>query len=381
MRILYLINAGIMGGRERHVMTLVKSLPKAIEYCVCAVSPGEATDKMREDGLNIRVLGGKNGHDLRIAPRFIRLLKEFRPDIVHAHSAAFLPYCILKFFTGIKLVQSVHGPSVSGREWEARRRSVAWKIKTFVSRLLQRRPDYYLPVSRATWDEFKMVHPNARGEVFFNALNLAALPHSRRKPSGHHAAGMAQQLNEAPRKRIVGMVGRMADQKDWPSFVEIARIVRSKMPNVEFWGIGANEEWGRANIAGDIGCVKWFGTRQDARELISQMDVFVMTSRHEQLPTTMLEAFALHVPVAGFLPEGGTSEILALARGCEVALMSKERDCGKVADAIMRILSDETLYAAMVREGDRIVREYFDMEKLCETQLLDVYKRLLIKES
>ena len=63
MKVLYLINAGIMGGRERHVMTLVKSLPKEIEYCVCAVSAGEATEKMIAEGLNVKVLAGKSGHD------------------------------------------------------------------------------------------------------------------------------------------------------------------------------------------------------------------------------------------------------------------------------------------------------------------------------
>ena len=87
----------------------------------------------------------------------------------------------------------------------------------------------------------------------------------------------------------------------------------------------------------------------------------------------------MHVPVAGFLPEGGTSEVLALAQGCEAALMNKERDCAKAADAVIRILSDDALYADMVREGDRIVHEYFDMKKLCATQLADVYKRLMRK--
>lgn len=368
MRVLYLINAGIMGGRERHVMTLVKSLPAEIESCVCAVSAGEATDKMFAEGLNIRVLGGKSGHDLRIIPRFVRLLREFKPQIVHAHSGAFLPYIVLNFFPRIALVQSIHGPSVSGAEWAARRKSLAWKIKGWLANLLQRKPDYCLPVSQSTWDEFKTVFPWARGEVFYNALNLDALPKAREE--GKRAG-----------TKIVGMVGRMADQKDWPSFVEIARLVRLKMPNVEFFGVGASEEWARANIAGDIGCVKWFGTRQDARELISQMDLFTMTSKHEQLPTTMLEAFALRVPVVGFLPEGGTGEVLALSRDADAALMVVERDCAKVADLVVQVLSDASLREEMVQAGYRIVTEFFDMKKLCATQLLDVYKHFAAKET
>ncbi len=368
MRVLYLINAGIMGGRERHVMTLVKSLPKEIEFCVCAVSAGEATDKMFADGLNVRVLGGRNGHDLRILRRFVSLLKEFKPDIVHTHSVALLPYFVLNFFPRIALVQSIHGPSLSGAEWEARRRSLAWKVKGWLAGLLQRRPDYCLPVSQSTWNEFKAVYPWARGEVFYNALNLDALPktNEERKRAG---------------TKIVGMVGRMADQKDWPSFVKIARQVRDIMPDVEFWGVGASEKWARTNITGDIGGVKWFGTRQDARELIAKMEIFIMTSKHEQLPTTMLEAFALKVPVVGFLPEGGTAEVLALSRDGEAALMVKDRDCAKVADLVVQVLSDASLRDRMVQAGCRIVTEHFDMKKLCATQLLGVYKRLTSKEA
>ncbi len=379
MRVLYLINAGIMGGRERHVMTLVKSLPKEIEYCICAVSSGEATEAMRQVGLDVRVLGGRSGHDLRVLPRFIRLLREYKPDVVHAHSAALLPYMAMRFFPKIAFVQSVHGPSISGVEWAARRKSIAWKMKSILARILQRKPDYFLPVSQATWDEFKIVYPDAKGEVFFNALNLGALPAPRRS-RGDRPTEDASQQNPSTRRRVVGMVGRMADQKDWPSFAKVADLLKARMPELEIWGVGASEEWARENVGEDARYVKWFGTRQDARELIAQMDVFVMTSKHEQLPTTMLEAFAMHVPVVGFLPEGGTIEVLALAQGCEAALMDKERDCGRVADSVIRILSDTVLYADMVREGDRIVHEYFDMKKLCATQLLDVYRRLVGKE-
>jgi len=376
MRVLYLINAGIMGGRERHVLTLVKSLPKEIEYFICAVSAGEATEAMQAAGLNVRVLGGRNGHDLRVLSRFVRLLREFRPDVVHAHSGALIPYMVLRFFPKIAFVQSVHGPSVSGAEWAARRKSVAWKMKSILSWILERRPDYYLPVSQATWDEFKIVHPDAKGEVFFNALNLDALLAVRRSRGDHPTEGAAQQ-NPSARRRVVGMVGRMADVKDWPSFAKIARLLKERMPDVEVWGVGASEEWARENVGEEARHVKWFGSRQDAQELVAQMDVFIMTSKYEQLPTTLLEAFAIGVPVVGFLPDGGTEEVLALAQGCEAALMNNERDCEKAADAVIRILSDEKLYADMVREGDRIVHEYFDMKKLCATQLMDVYGKLI----
>ena len=361
MKVLYLINAGIMGGRERHVLTLVKSLPKGVEHCVCAVSGGAATDAMREAGLNVKVLGGRSGHDIRIVTRFIRLLRAFRPDVVHAHSSAFLPYVVLNCFRGVPLIQSIHGPSASGKEYEARAKSLKWKVKTFASRLFERKPDYYLPVSNATWDDFKTVHPCAKGEVFFNALNLDKLPKAKKDIS--------------QRKIVVGMVGRMADVKDWPSFSRVASIVANKRHDVEFWAVGADMCWAREN-----GCetdnVKWLGLRQDAQDLISKMDVYVITSKSEQLPTTLLEAFAIGVPVVGFMPEGGTKEVVALSEK-KSALLLPERDCQHLADELVRVIDDKKLRTSMIEEGRNIVAKHFDMRKLCATQLMGIYERII----
>ena len=364
MRVLYLINAGIMGGRERHVMTLVKSLPKEIEYCICAVSAGEATDRMFTEGLNVRVLGGRNGHDWRIVPRFIRLMWEFRPDIVHAHSMPFLAAVVLRFYPRVPVVKSIHGTTVSGEEWKERRKSPAWKMKGILQKILQRKADYYLPVSMSTWNEFKSVNPDAKGEVFFNALKLEGLPEAEH--------------DNFRRKKVVGMVGRNADQKDWPLFCKVARSVLAKRSDIEFWGVGADSFWAKEKCGEDSCCVKWFGSRQDARELIARMDIFLMTSKHEQLPTTLLEAFYIGVPVVGVLPEGGTREVLALSTKTS-ALLLPERDCEKVAAAIVRIIDDPKARADMVGVGKGIVMKHFDMEKLCATQLMGIY-RGLIKE-
>ena len=360
MRVLYFINAGTMGGRERHVHTLVKSLPSSIEPLICAVSGGKATDAMVKDGLPVQILGGKNGHDPKVFFRFIRLLHTFKPDIIHAHGSAFLPTSAMRLFPRIPLIESLHGPA-------------SLSAKKSLLSIFPRPPDYYLPVSKATWDEFQRVNPSARGEVFYNALNLTDLPTAGRTDA--NTTG----------KKIIGMVGRMADVKDWPSFVHISAIVMSKDPTVEAWAIGDGPIRGtceslwldlaRQNQI-DPSRLKWLGTRQDARELMAQMSALLVTSHSEQLPTTLLEAFALKTPVAGFIPEGGTREILALAKDT-CALLDAERSIEATTKNVLRILEDDQLRARMTSEGFRIVHEHFDMKKLCATQLVEIYEKVI----
>jgi glycosyltransferase involved in cell wall biosynthesis len=253
----------------------------------------------------------------------------------------------MRFFPRIAFAMSIHGPSVSGAEWAARRRSLRWKLKEIAAAAVERRPDYYLPVSGSTWKEFLQVRPGAKGEVFYNALRLDAIPKRQPRPGRE--------------KKVAGMVGRMADQKDWPSFAAIARAAVSSRGDVEFWGVGADEAWAAENVGENAKYVRWFGSRQDARDLIAQMDVFVMTSKHEQLPTTLLEAFAIGVPVTGFMPEGGTSEVIDLSGGAS-AIMIEERDCAKAAANVLKILDDPALAASMVAAGGETVHRHFDME-------------------
>ena len=359
MKVLYFINAGTMGGRERHVHTLVKSLPSSVEPLICAVSGGAATDAMAKDGLNVQVLGGKNGHDPKVFFRFIRLLRAFKPDIIHAHGNAFIPTSAMRLFPHIPLIESLHGPASPN-------------AKRLLS-TLPRRPDYYLPVSQATWDAFQRLHPSARGEVFYNALNLTNLPTAG--SAGANTAG----------KRIIGMIGRMADVKDWPSFVRISSIVMSKDPTVEAWAIGDGPTRSSCEALWrdlaqqkqlDPSRLKWLGTRQDARELMAQMSALLITSHSEQLPTTLLESFAIGIPAVGFIPEGGTREILAFSQS-PCALLREDRSVESAAADVLRVLDNASLRTSLVAEGSRIVHEHFDMQKLCATQLIAIYEKVI----
>lgn len=370
MKVLYFINAGIMGGRERHVCTLVKALPKEIEYLVCSVSVGESTNAMIEKKCNIKVLNCRNGHDIRLFWRFYKVIHDFKPDVIHAHSEALFPFWVLKMFKHIPIVYSIHGPSTNMAECVERKKSLWFFLKSKIEKFLKRKPDYFLPVSKATWEDFLLLNPKAKGEVFFNALDFSLLPKQEKTQ------------NDFP---IVGMVGRMADEKDWGSFLEIAAELIRRKPNLSIWAIGdgplkkeMQDYWTylveKNNIDGSL--LTWFGSRQDARDLILKMDVFLLTSKHEQLPTTVLEAMALRTPVVGFLPVGGTKEILDLSPK-KIALLNEERSVLKVVDDTLHVLKDKSLRNSLIDEAFNVVHHHFDMNQLCATQLITIYNRLM----
>ena len=330
------------GGILNHTKCLLKEL-RACEwvevYCIGEDEP---------------YVGGKyQGHDIRKLYQLRRAIKMFRPDVVHVQKFCLVNFFYLKFFTRIPRIVSLHMPYGGLRGFKGH------VLKWLMS------PCYFLPVSSATWHDFQSVYPGARGEVFFNPIRVTGAA-----PQGRWSE--AWKSGDVP---IVGMVGRNADQKDWPSFCACMKAVRENVPSVECWGVGVGVEQARS-FGAVAECIDWKGRQTNGREWIGRMDVFLMTSKHEQLPTTVLECFLMRTVICGFIPAGGFSDILSFSNGALREVFIEDRDVGKLAEVVVRILNDADLRRRLIEDGWQIVTRHFAAEKIVPEQLVPIYRKV-----
>ena len=320
MKVLY-ISDRRMGGIVNHVKCLTECLPPEVERYVI----GECGDEP---------FAGKSGHSIREWFQIRRVIKRFRPDVIHFNTIPLFMALYVKLFWKGGVVCAIHTPSNPNPRFS--RRLVNWAVQ----------PCYWLPVSDANWKRFKAYHPGVEGEVFYNPIRIEEVK----------VRGEGEQRREG--LFIVGMVGRNADQKDWPSFHKVAEKVKvrgeGEQWNVQFLNAGENEP-----------C--------NGREAIAKMDLFVMTSKHEELPTTVLECFMLGTPICGFLPTGGTSDILQYSNGPLKNVFIKERDCEKLADIVMDLMAHPEKRQELVEDGRQILEGHFDAEKNVQGQLMRIY--------
>ena len=176
-------------------------------------------------------------------------------------------------------------------------------------------------------------------------------------------------------KKVIGTVGRRAEVKDWPAYVKLSSNVSKDVPPFEFWGVGVSAEEAKAEFGTDADCIQWKGLQPNGREWISKMDLFVMTSKHEQLPTVVLECFAERTPICGFIPDGGMHEILSFSSGPLKEAFIKDRDISRLAEIVVDLMTDETKRKAVVEDGWRILKEHFAAEKLVPGKLMEIYRR------
>lgn len=342
MRILYVINTGQVGGMQRHVLCLMRAL-KGVGVAETAVVLNTELDSeivlmFENKGCKVYRLCGRSGHDWRIVCRFHQILKEFQPDVIHAHGIPlFLLIYLAIWKRSISLLQSIHQPT---------------QKPSFVERVLDFlfawRINLWLPVSSPTWQQFVKWYPKARGEIFFNPLYLADFERD-------DIADFTKPRNG--KRWVIGMVGRNADQKDWPSFHRVEQLVKAQLSDVDF--LNAGEE---------AVC--------DGRAAMRQMDLFIMTSKHEQLPTTVLECFALGTPICGFVPDGGTTDILAFSNGAVANAFIHSRSCEQLAQVLIDLINTPTKRQALVEDGRQILENHFAAEKLVPNQLMAIYRSM-----
>lgn len=320
------------GGILRHVKCLRECLPPEVETYEIGYGGDEE-------------FAGRNGHDIREFFQIRRVIRDFKPDIVHLHSIPLFMALHLKFFTDIPKVCSLHTPSAL---------RVA-KDRHILNIIVQ--PCYFLAVSKKTWERFLLNYPGVKGEVFYNPIHISSMPCKRR----------------ASKNYVVGMVGRFADVKDWPSFVKTCLKIRERRPDVVFQAVGVSREEAMHIEGSEL--ISWLGVRDDAKKIIGGMDILLLTSESEEMPTVILEAFAMNTPVAGFIPQGGVEEIVEMCP--ESGIWRHDRNCDGLADDVIRLLEDDKLRARCVKAARALVEAKFDAARNCRTQLMEVYRKVV----
>lgn len=371
MRVLHIVSEGKMGGLQSHVLCINACLRSAgIDSRVCIIGQADFLGKkLGESQIPFVALNGSSGHDCCAFIRYVQLVRRFQPHIVHFHDAPLLPMMYYKVINQRqKVVASLH------TSWRPR-----YNLRMRFQRWLRSRVELFLPVSQATWCRYLKDSPWASGVVFYNPIKIDALPD---KDCNY----IRNELKVQKDVKIIGTIGRMTLLKDIPSFLRACRILMDERDSVHAVVVGDGELlqshislWNSLS-GGDVNVrnrLHWLGKRNDATKLIGGMDVLLMTSYSEEMPTMMLEAFGMHTPVAGFIPMGGTAEVLELPEAKKIALLNKCRDIGSLVDDIKQLLDDPEKAKAISDNAHKCLCQHFDAMRLCRDQLIPIYEKVL----
>lgn len=309
----------------------------------------------------VRMIDLRASRVLTSLPGLIRYLRDQRPCALlsaldHANAVAICARWLARVPT--RVIVTVHStPS----QVVANARTLRARLLPVWTRFFYHWADAVVAVSQGVADELvRYVRiPAEKVQVIYNPIVMPDLFRKAEEPLDH------PWFRDGEPPVILG-VGRLTKPKDFPTLVRAFALVRQQRP-ARLMILGEGE--GRPELEQ---LIKELGLEEDVAlpgfvqnpyPYMKRAAVFVLSSRWEGLPTVLVEALALGVPVVSTNCPSGTVEILDNGR---LGILTEVGNAGCLAQAIESSLNSPGV-SRTAQDYERFTLEY----------ALDRYERLV----
>lgn len=372
IRVIQLVATGTSGGAQEHVASLIGHMDRGrYDVRVLSLSDGSAVRRWRSLGVQVEVI--EEGNDDAAAMAVADQLGRSQAHVVHAHMYRAEVVGVLA--ADLLARRSQPRPYLIGTTHSSRVRS-----QTDRDLLVRLTPsmDRLVAVSRSIVT--KLQREGRAGttpiDLVENGVDLARYDHTEA------CCTLPEEYGFPEGTQLVGVVARLAREKGHATLLDAWPSVQARAPTARLLivGEGALEEElkahaGRLDLLGEpctgdrcVGTrharpgasVVFTGRRDDIPSVTAALDVAVLPSLREAQGLVILEAMALARPVVAS-DVGGIPEIIE--DGVTGILVPPE-DPARLADAIVRLLTDHPYADRLARAGYRAVHERFCIERM-----------------
>lgn len=189
---------------------------------------------------------------------------------------------------------------------------------------------------------------------------------------------------EGTRKNEIVSVGRMDRNKNHKLIIDAFCKIAGEFPEIHLILYGDGEE--REGLIEYVKKTKYQeqiflpGMIRNVKKRIEKSKIFVLSSNTEGMPNSLMEALALGIPcISTDCPCGGPS---ALMRGKENGILVPVGDVDSMAEAMKRLLADESLREKYSRNAHKISEELHPekINRRWEAYLLSVLGKEIISD-
>lgn len=363
IRILYGLEAADSGALK-HLSYLVTNLNKELFDITVILSTRRSREyahrhilRMRRAGAKVVILPMERDihpwKDLVCLLRIILHLVRNRYDIVHAHSSK--AGVLFRLAAWIRRVPYVfYTPHCFYFQGMTGTRK---GVYSFVERCMAAITDHIVVSdNERDWAIRCRIAGREKLLTINNAIDFAEYAESRKKDI------LKQELGLDRGTIVIGAIGRLAEQKDWLTYIYAAKETVERFPETAFLivGEGELEDFLRDTIEylGMSEKIIFTGFHDRINEVYSVIDIFVSTSLWEGLPYVLLEAMRFRKPViatdlgyAGFIKESENGFLVAA------------RDHSLIAKRIGQLIGDRSLGRRMGEKGYDLVCTQFSFEQ------------------
>ncbi len=350
MKVLQVVADGAPGGGTNHVMQLLRGMRNV--DCGLVTQNGSYLFQQASK-LGIPVIGGeffRSRLDRKAVSTIKSAIGNFSPDLVHCHGgrAAFFRSFIS---SAIPTVYTVHGFHYARKA--LMQKFVGWAAEYWSIRRTGRIL-FVCDHDKQLADDSYLMPSDKQYKVVYNGIK-ALQPRPKTKDYG------------------IGFVGRFVYQKHPELFVKMME----QLPGMRAVMVGGGDlddvvrdEIKNRGLADRITLLGSLD-HESALEVLSQLDMLVMTPRWEGLPLLPLESMFMNVPVVS-TATGGIPEVITHR---ETGLLSQNEDADELAALVKELSSDDELRNSIITNANRIAHERFSQEAML-AQIEQCYEEL-----
>ncbi|MFI5037469.1 MAG: glycosyltransferase family 4 protein [Solirubrobacterales bacterium] len=352
------------GGVGRHVCDLIEGLTaKGDEVILCspAIPPG-LRQPVTHERLDLRRAIAPRA-DLVALGRFVRIVRDLQPDLIHAHSskAGAIARLARPFSPHLPVLYTPHGYAFAGHFNRSAER-LAYRC---VERVLAPLASRVVCVCEAEARLARSVGPGSRVRVIHNGIAVAA--------DGDVDPRVAELARGGP---VIGALTLLRPGKGLETLIAALPDVLARHGDAKVAVVGDGPDLdtlqAQSRALGVADAVHFLGPSADPLAALRGMDVFVHPSWAEAFPYVILEAMSLARPILAS-DVGGIGE--AIIDG-ESGVLIPPRDERRLAQALIGMLEDPSRRALLGEAALRRVRQEFTRSVMID-RLTGVYGEAL----
>lgn len=380
-KIIYFSDAIFLGGAEEYLKLLVPEINRERYLPRVALSSSPAVQPLarffEQQAIPVDFLKPQDSSPLRDFLASLRYFLRERPSIVHFNLnnsfGCFFPI-LAAFCAGVPwrlATEHLAFELATGKRAGVGTKKLVKKIMTFCLH-------YTVAVSQANK---RLLVRDYKIEPIRIKLIRNCIDAGKYRFSATGREQVRKEFGIADDQILIGTVARFSYQKGHEYTVEAIPAILEAFPQTRFLFVGEGPERERIfQKTCELGVkdyVFFAGERQDIANVLSALDLFLLTSIFEGLPLSVLEAMAVGLPVIATRVSGTPEAVLDELTG----LLVPPADASAVSRAVKQLLANPELRQRMGHQARLLALHHFHKKYLVKQvnefydQLIDVPRR------
>jgi glycosyltransferase involved in cell wall biosynthesis len=375
-----IINRLNLGGPAFHVAILTKYLKENFEVLLLAGTKDDSEESsdfiVKEMGLTFTQLKEMRRsinpfRDYRSYREIRKIIRQFKPDIVHTHAAKAGALGRLAAFKE-KVPVTVH--TFHGHIFHSYFNPIKTKIFLLIERYLARKSSAIIAISERQKKEL-VYHYRLCDPLKVSVIPLGFDLSRFQENIAEKRKSFREKFKITDDEIAVGIIGRLVPVKNHSLFITSAsKILKTSKKKVRFLIIGDGESRNilmkEASLSGidysyypddqrksDLTFCSWI---KEVDVCISGLDIVALCSYNEGTPVSLIEAQAGNKPIIS-TNVGGIENVVLKN---ETAILVEMNDYASFTENLLKLIEDDPLRTKLAEKGWEFVKSKFHFTRL-----------------